>query len=61
MKERKNCVSAMLFSIYGSICLPARACVGHKFKTTRPVTRSVLLVTLWTAEFNVVVDVAVSV
>jgi hypothetical protein len=55
------CVSTTLPFIYGSICLPACACVGHKSKPTRPVIHSYLLVTLWTAEFNVGVEVAVSV
>jgi len=45
--------------LYGSICLRACACVGHKSKPTRPVSHSVLVVTLWTAEFNVGVEVAV--
>ena len=53
VKERKKCVSATLLFIYGSICLPACACVGRKSEPTRPVTHSFLAVTLWTAEFNV--------
>lgn len=35
------------------VFLPVCACAGHKSKTTRPVTRSVLVVTLWTVQFNV--------
>jgi hypothetical protein len=51
--ERKRCVSATLSFIYGRIYLPACAYVGQNPKTTLPVTRSALVVTLWTAEFNV--------